>query len=68
MTAPLVTLDQAGTQVEVTIWPSSDSGGLSVLLPAADWAAIVAQGELLSPMVAYRQAESRLASSHRARR
>ncbi len=68
MTAPLVTLDQAGTQVEVTVWPSADSGGLSVLLPAVDWAAIVAQGELLAPMVAFRQAEARLAASHRARR
>ncbi len=68
MTAPLVTLDSVGTQVEVTVWPAPDAAGLSVLLPAADWAAIVARGEALDPVREYRRRESRLAASHGARR
>jgi hypothetical protein len=64
---PLVTLDTCGSQVEVTVWPSADSGGLSVLLSAADWASIVAQGEALAPVRAYRVREARLGQSHEAR-
>ncbi len=68
MSTPLVTLDSVGTQVEVTVWPAPDAAGLSVLLPAADWAAIVAQGEALEPVREYRRREARLAASHGTRR
>jgi len=68
MTAPLVTLDTAGSQVEITVWPAPDAAGLSVLVSAADWCAISAQAEQLAPVVEYRRKEARLGHSHGARR
>lgn len=46
---PLVTVDTRGSQIEVTVWPTSDAAGLSVLLAAQDWVTIVARAEELEP-------------------
>ncbi len=68
MTTPLVTIDVVGKSIELTVWPSSDSGGLSVLLSAADWCAITAQAEQLEPVRQYRADDARRGASHHARR
>ena len=65
---PLVTVDTRGSQIEVTVWPTSDAAGLSVLLAAQDWVTIVARAEELEPVRALRQRERREAHSHGARR
>ncbi len=67
MSAPLVTVDRVGSQVEITVWPAPDAAGLSVLVSAADWCAISAQAEQLDPVREYRKREARLAHSHEAR-
>ncbi len=66
MMAPRVTVEECGHALEVTVY---DGGvGLSVVVTPGQWAAIVAQGEQLEPVRAYRRAEHVLAASHRARR
>ncbi len=68
MSTPLVTVDAVGNSVEVTVWPSAETAGLSVLVPAQDWLAIVARAEELEPVRALRQRERREAHSHGAAR
>ncbi len=68
MTTPLITVDSAGSVLEVTVWPSAETAGLSVLVPAQDWLAVVARAEELEPVRSLRQRERREAHSHGAAR
>jgi hypothetical protein len=69
VSAPTVTVDTAGDAVELTVWPFTESGGLSVLVAPSE-AAVLVEELLALPRVqaAYQGLRDRGAASHEARK